>query len=95
MIKIGQTYWVLRFFNSFFLCRCCCLVVPSLRVLPRISSAQMGREAVKIHSRMNGTPLAHLLVPLYTQQSKRILFPFFFSFSFLFYSMRWHVGGFQ
>lgn len=77
--EIGQTYWVLRFLIPSFLCKCCCLVVPSLRVLPRISSAQMGREAVKIHSRMNGTPLAHLLVPLYTQQSKRILFPFFFS----------------
>lgn len=74
---------------------CCCLVVPSLRVLPRISSAQMGCEAVDIYSRMNGTSLAHLLVPLYTQQSKIILSPsFFFSFSFsfifLFYEMaRW------
>lgn len=83
--EIGQTYWVLRFFNSFFLYTCCCLLVPSLRVLSRISSAQMGCEAVDIHSRMNGTSLAHLLVPLYTQQSKRILSPsFFFSFSYFF-----------
>lgn len=67
-------------------CKCSCLLVPSLRVLPRISSAQMGCEAVDIYSRMNGTPLAHLLVPLYTQQSKIILSPsFFFSFSFSFF----------
>lgn len=41
-----------------------------------------GRNVVEIHFRMNGTSLAHLLVPLVTQQSKRILsLSFFFYFS--------------
>lgn len=77
-------------------CKCCCLLVPSLRVLPRISSAQMGCEAVDIYSRMNGTSLAHLLVPLYTQQSKIYIYIFlpvsfllfFLSLSIFYFSVR-------
>ena len=91
--KENRVKFVVKSSEQRFYVKCCCLLVPSFRVLPRISSIQMGREVVQIHSRMNGTSLAHLLVPLYTQQNIYIFLPvsfllFFLSLSIFYFSVR-------